>query len=364
MRGVAFSPVPVSTTTVVSSGADRAGAAAACRRPPPPGRRSARHRCRRAPGRASPAAISSSSSITAPPPLSRSTPRHSRQPDRLGDGGALGDGRAAARRGSRPRKARAIGAQCAGCAAKMRGSRSICPAPQQLGEADAAAQHVRAGAAGHDDVVRRLEAEILPQLVGQRLGALQEEGVPVVAGVEDRPPPGAAPRRRSPGGCRGSARSRRPRRGTARSWPGRCWPAPGSSPACRRPRHRPRSPRRHCRSCPPAPPARPAARSSDSITEAPRSLKLPVGMNHSHFSSAVAPPIGARHQRRAALAHADRRAAAAAAARRGSARGCARRVDLVAARCRAGRSAAAAARSSPHQRGGSSGQVRPVRGSR
>jgi hypothetical protein len=26
------------------------------------------------------------------------------------------------------------------------------------------------------------------------------------------------------------------------------------------------------------------------MTEAPRSLKLPVGMNHSHFSSAVAPP--------------------------------------------------------------------------
>ena len=34
----------------------------------------------------------------------------------------------------------------------------------------------------------------------------------------------------------------------------------------------------------------PWSRSSDSITEAPRSLKLPVGMNHSHFSSAVAPP--------------------------------------------------------------------------
>jgi hypothetical protein len=35
----------------------------------------------------------------------------------------------------------------------------------------------------------------------------------------------------------------------------------------------------------------PCARSSDSITEAPRSLNDPVGMNHSHFSSAEAPPI-------------------------------------------------------------------------
>ena len=33
----------------------------------------------------------------------------------------------------------------------------------------------------------------------------------------------------------------------------------------------------------------PCARSSDSITLAPRSLKLPVGMNHSHFSNAGAP---------------------------------------------------------------------------
>ncbi len=33
----------------------------------------------------------------------------------------------------------------------------------------------------------------------------------------------------------------------------------------------------------------PWARNSDSITEAPRSLKLPVGETHSHFSSAGAP---------------------------------------------------------------------------
>ena len=36
--------------------------------------------------------------------------------------------------------------------------------------------------------------------------------------------------------------------------------------------------------------ATPWARSRESITEAPRSLNEPVGMNHSHFSSAVAPP--------------------------------------------------------------------------
>ena len=50
----------------------------------------------------------------------------------------------------------------------------------------------------------------------------------------------------------------------------------------------------------------PCARSSDSITLAPRSLKLPVGMNHSHFSSTARAVQGAADQRRAALAQGDR----------------------------------------------------------
>jgi hypothetical protein len=55
---------------------------------------------------------------------------------------------------------------------------------QQLGKTDLAAQHVGPGAARHDHVVGRAKAQILPKLVGQRLGALQEERLPVVAGVE------------------------------------------------------------------------------------------------------------------------------------------------------------------------------------
>jgi hypothetical protein len=36
----------------------------------------------------------------------------------------------------------------------------------------------------------------------------------------------------------------------------------------------------------------PWARSRESITEAPRSLKEPEGISHSHFTSASAPAIG------------------------------------------------------------------------
>ncbi len=60
------------------------------------------------------------------------------------------------------------------------------PPAQQLREADVAAEHVAAGAAGDDDGVGRPEAQVLPQLVGERLGALEEMRLPVVAGVEDR----------------------------------------------------------------------------------------------------------------------------------------------------------------------------------
>ena len=130
---------------------------------------------------------------------------------------------------------------------------------QQLGKADRAAQHVGAGAARRDDVVRRAEAQILPQFVGQRLGAVQEERVPVVAGVEDGCP--TARTAASAVSCRrardqlhlramrahlhGLRRAGRGRRHDRR-------PHPAGRGIRRRP------PRRHCRSCPPAPRARPA----------------------------------------------------------------------------------------------------------
>ena len=155
--------------------------------PPPPGRGSARHRrrCARAP--ASPAPISASVSITAPP-WSRAARRGLRAAGSAGRSPyprRWSAGPRWHRRIAAGRKAAAIGAQFAGWAAKMRGMALDLAGAQQFRKADLAAQHVRPGAAGHDDVVRRPEAEILPQLIGQRLGALEEERVPVVAGVED-----------------------------------------------------------------------------------------------------------------------------------------------------------------------------------
>ena len=55
---------------------------------------------------------------------------------------------------------------------------------QQFREADVAAEQVAAGAHGDDDVVGHREVEIFPHLVGDRFGSLQEERLPVVAGVE------------------------------------------------------------------------------------------------------------------------------------------------------------------------------------
>ena len=97
---------------------------------------------------------------------------------------------------------------------------------QQFGKADLAAQHVGAGAARRDDVVGRAEAQVLPQLVGQRLGAVQEERMPVVAGVEDRLRARAPRRRRCPAACRESARPWRHARASAPSSPGWWRPAP------------------------------------------------------------------------------------------------------------------------------------------
>src|ERR1700733_3082638 len=59
-------------------------------------------------------------------------------------------------------------------------------ATEKLVEADIATHNVATRASGDDDVIGRLELEILPKLIGQRLRPLQEERLPVVTGVEDR----------------------------------------------------------------------------------------------------------------------------------------------------------------------------------
>ena len=103
-----------------------------------------------------------------------------RRAQRLGDGGALGDGRPRRlgrqpERGPRDRPAiRRLGGENPRHPVDL-------PGPQQFRKADLQSEHVRPGAAGHDHVVGQ---PILPQLIGQGLGAVQEEGVPVVAGVE------------------------------------------------------------------------------------------------------------------------------------------------------------------------------------
>ena len=162
--------------------------------------------------------ISGSVSITAPPLVSRSTPSTSRSrigwamavPSAMVGWISVGTGVSAP-----ARKAAAIGAQLAGWTAKMRGQGGDLAGALQFGKADLAAEHVGAGAARGDDVVGRAEAEVLPEFVGQRLGAVQEERVPVVAGVEDRLARGGPRRRRCPGGCRGSVPAWRRARASA-----------------------------------------------------------------------------------------------------------------------------------------------------
>ena len=97
--------------------------------------------------------------------------------------GAMGVGTSVLgrRRGTPPRRARTRAA----CTPNSRGPGADLAVAQQLGEAAVGAEHVAAVADRHHDVVGRGEPELLPQLVGQRLGALDEERLPVVAGVED-----------------------------------------------------------------------------------------------------------------------------------------------------------------------------------
>src|SRR5205807_720433 len=57
-------------------------------------------------------------------------------------------------------------------------------APFEFVETALEAEDVAAVAGRHEDVVGNPEAELLPQLIGERLGTLDKERLPVVAGVK------------------------------------------------------------------------------------------------------------------------------------------------------------------------------------
>ena len=79
---------------------------AAWRRPPRPGRRSARHRGRSAPARAGRGRSPLPTAAPRRPGSARSAPSIPREAHRLGDRGALGDGRLHPGRGRRPERSR------------------------------------------------------------------------------------------------------------------------------------------------------------------------------------------------------------------------------------------------------------------
>src|SRR5258708_32124772 len=54
---------------------------------------------------------------------------------------------------------------------------------KQFAETDMATEQRAAGSDREDDTVGHLEIEIFPQLIGGRFGPLQEEGLPVMAGI-------------------------------------------------------------------------------------------------------------------------------------------------------------------------------------
>src|SRR5262249_25145602 len=58
-------------------------------------------------------------------------------------------------------------------------------AAQQLTEANIAAKDIAARARWDENIIGCPEAEVLPELIRQRLRPLEKEGLPVVAGVED-----------------------------------------------------------------------------------------------------------------------------------------------------------------------------------
>src|SRR5258708_20859222 len=56
---------------------------------------------------------------------------------------------------------------------------------KQFAETDMATEQRAAGSDREDDTVGHLEIEIFPQLIGDRFDPLQEEGLPVMAGIKD-----------------------------------------------------------------------------------------------------------------------------------------------------------------------------------
>ena len=172
-------------------------------------------------------------------------------------------------------------AQCSGCPTSSRGRRVDLAGGEQLAEGDVAAEDVAAGAGHQDHVVGGGEAERLPHLVGDGLRALEEEGVPVVAGVGDlrgladrlvRDLVAGAADQLDLGAVRAGLEDLG-RRGRGRDDDLRA--------GCRRRRRRRRPRNRRCPNCPRARGRHLAPRRWDIITDTPRSLKLEVGLNHS-----------------------------------------------------------------------------------
>ena len=85
------------------------------------------------------------------------------------------------------------GAQFSGCAANSRGSLAISPRPRSSLKPMSQPMMLLPAPVGMMTLSGCVEVEVLPKLVGQRLRSLEEERLPVVAGVED--PGGHALRR-------------------------------------------------------------------------------------------------------------------------------------------------------------------------
>ena len=121
----------------------------------------------------------------------------------------------------------------------------ISPRLFELVEAAVEAEDVAAVAGRHQDVVGHAKAELLPQLEGQGLGALDKIGVPVVARVKAFAGRGERGLGHRLGACPGLREPRRRMRRSAPAW--RAAPRPGHrcGRGCRPPRRRSRSTSRH-----------------------------------------------------------------------------------------------------------------------
>ena len=188
MRSAALSPWPVSTTTVVWSGwivpsrksrVSAAPAVAAVGSTKSPSRpRAAERRRDLVFGDGDDAA-----------PRAAQCPQHFGGAHRPHGGDPVGDRRAAPRtaRTRRRRPPRRLPRPRNSPPAPRRAAAalpSISPARFELVEAALETEDVAAVAGRHQDVVGEAKAELLPQLEGQGLGALDKIGMPVVAGVK------------------------------------------------------------------------------------------------------------------------------------------------------------------------------------